>query len=126
MCYRRTDALTTVWIHFYSHVLVTHGQVRFPKPVLDFPDPKSRARVWDTIQPRSGTQMYHHLLSTTDSSIINRTTNRTTTTMAPNLGLHKRILIQSIIDSKLQGNDAPKDDEIAEIANYTARVVRHI
>jgi len=72
----------------------------FPKPVLDFPDPKSRARIWDTMQPRTGTQMCHHL-SAADSGIINRTTNRTTTAMALNLAVHKRVLIQSIIDSNL-------------------------
>ena len=33
--------------------------------------------------------------------------------MAPNLALHKRVLIQSIITSKVQGDDGLKDDEIA-------------
>ena len=120
--------LTAVWIHFYSHVvLVTHGRVRFPKPVLDFPDPKSRARNWDTMQPRTGTQMCHHLappLLTAASSTV--PTKRTTTTMALNLALHKRALIQSIIDSKLQGEDSLKDNEIADIAGSSARAVRRI
>ncbi|KAK4119395.1 hypothetical protein N657DRAFT_540965, partial [Parathielavia appendiculata] len=46
--------------------------------------------------------------------------------IAPNLALHKRVLIQSIIGSKLKGNDGPKDNEIAEIAGCTDRAVRRI
>jgi len=46
--------------------------------------------------------------------------------MAPNLALYKRVLIQSIIDSKLQADDGLKDDEIVDIAGCSARVVRRI
>ena len=60
--------------------------------------------------------------SSADSNIA----NNTTTAMAPNLALHKRDLIQTIINSKLQGDDSPKDDEIAEITGCTARAVRRI
>lgn len=68
-------------------------------------------------------EMYHRRnYYSADSSII----NRTTITMAPNLSLHKRALIQTIINSKLQGDDGPKDDEIAEITGCTARAVRRI
>ena len=65
--------------------------------------------------------MCHHNHSSADSSIPYRTT-----TMAPNLALHKHIIIQSIISSKLQGDDDPEDDEIAEIAGCTDRAVRRI
>ncbi|KAK0720353.1 hypothetical protein B0H67DRAFT_575863 [Lasiosphaeris hirsuta] len=60
--------------------------------------------------------------SCADSNI----TNSTTTAMAPNFTLHKRALTQTIINSKLQGEDGPKDDEIAEINGYTARMVRRV
>ncbi|KAK4453047.1 hypothetical protein QBC34DRAFT_376501 [Podospora aff. communis PSN243] len=46
--------------------------------------------------------------------------------MAPNLTLHKRVLIQSIVNSKLQGDDDLKDDEIADVAGCSARAVRRI
>ncbi|KAK3990708.1 hypothetical protein QBC44DRAFT_60596 [Cladorrhinum sp. PSN332] len=46
--------------------------------------------------------------------------------MAPNLALHKRVLIQTIINSKLQGDSGPKDDEIAEITGCTTRAIRRI
>lgn len=46
--------------------------------------------------------------------------------MAPNLALSKRVLVQNIIQSKLQGDKDPKDDEIAEIAGCTTRTVRRI
>jgi len=45
--------------------------------------------------------------------------NRTTTTMAPNFAHHKRVLIHSLIDSKLQSDDGPNNNEIADIAGCT-------
>lgn len=122
MCYTRTDLLTAVWIDFYSHaVLVSQGRVHFPKDRLRFPDPNSRARFWDRRQPLLEAMCHHNYFSA-DISI----TNLTTTTMAPNLAFYKRVLIQSITDCKLQGDDGPIDDEIAEIADCTARAVRRI
>jgi hypothetical protein len=38
------------------------------------------------------------------------------TTMAPNLALSKHILIQDMINSKLQDDKALKDDDIAKIS----------
>lgn len=78
-------------------------------------------RVWDC-KPQNWEAMCHHNRSSADNSI----TNRTAITMAPNLALHKRVLIQSIIDSRLQGDHGLKDDEIAEITGCTARTVRRI
>src|SRR5438034_351256 len=46
--------------------------------------------------------------------------------MAPNLALSKHELIKDIIDSKLQGDKAPTDDETAKTASCSARSVRHI
>jgi len=104
MCYGRTDALTTVWIYIYSHaVLVTYGRVRFPKDWLDFPDPNKRAPKFGTAySPELGRKMCHHLTTPLlTAASINRITNCTATIMALNLALHKRVLIQGIIDSKL-------------------------
>jgi hypothetical protein len=98
-----------------------HGYVS-QKTVLDFPDPKSQRPNLGLHAAWNWDAMCHHHHSSADSSI----TTLTTTIMAPNLALHKRVLIQSIIDSKLQGDDGPKDDEIAEITGCTARAVRRI
>jgi hypothetical protein len=46
--------------------------------------------------------------------------------MAPNLALSKHILIQNMISSKLQDEQALKDDDIAKIADCSDRAVRRI
>ncbi|KAK3937093.1 hypothetical protein QBC46DRAFT_393460 [Diplogelasinospora grovesii] len=46
--------------------------------------------------------------------------------MAPNLDLSKHVLIQSIINGKLQGDKDPKDDQIAEIVGCAPRTIRRI
>ena len=48
------------------------------------------------------------------------------TTMAPNLALSKHVLIQDMISSKLQGDKALKDVDIAKTAECTDRTVRRI
>ena len=103
----------------------------FPKTDLDFPNPKTSAPEFGIVgSPELGRNVVITSLSAADSGIINRTinrtTSRTTTTMAPNLALHKRVLIQSTIDSKLQGDDGLKDDEIADIAGCSTCAVRRI
>ncbi|KAK4445623.1 hypothetical protein QBC34DRAFT_163842 [Podospora aff. communis PSN243] len=88
---------------------------------LDFPIRKSQRPNVGLQATQNWDAMCHHL-SAADNGII----NRTTTTMAPSLALHKRVLIQSIINSKLQGDDDLKDDEIADVAGCSARAVRRI
>jgi transposase len=46
--------------------------------------------------------------------------------MAPNLALSKHVLIQNMISSKLQDDEALKDDDIAKIADCSDRAVRRI
>ena len=48
------------------------------------------------------------------------------TTMAPNLALSKHVLIQNMISSKLQDDEALKDDDIAKIAECSDHTVRRI
>lgn len=47
------------------------------------------------------------------------------TTMAPNLALATHELTQNIINSKLQGDKVPNDDDVAKIGLCTARTVRY-
>jgi hypothetical protein len=44
--------------------------------------------------------------------------------MAPNLALSQHVLIQSIIESKLQGEEAPTDKLTAKLATCSLRAVR--
>jgi hypothetical protein len=53
-----------------------------------------------------------------DSSADNSIAIHVTATMAPNLALYKRVLIQSIIESKLRGDGGVRDDKIADIYSY--------
>jgi transposase len=47
-----------------------------------------------------------------------------TTTMAPNLAVSTHELTQNIINSKLQGDQGPTDDQTAKIACCSARAIR--
>ena len=44
--------------------------------------------------------------------------------MAPNLTPSQHVLIQSIIESKLQGEEAPTDKGAAKLATYSPRGVK--
>lgn len=46
--------------------------------------------------------------------------------MAPNLALSQHVLIQDIIESKLNGEQAPTDEAAAELATCTSRAIRRI
>ena len=48
------------------------------------------------------------------------------TTMSPNLALSKHVLIQNMINTKLQDDEALKDDDIAKIADCSVCAVRRI
>jgi hypothetical protein len=48
------------------------------------------------------------------------------TTMALNLALFKYVLIQNMISSKLQDDEAFKNDDIAKVADCSDCVVRRI
>ena len=51
-------------------------------------------------------------------------TNDSTTRMAPNLALSTHELTQNIINSKLQGDQGPTDDQTAKIARCSTRTIR--
>lgn len=44
--------------------------------------------------------------------------------MAPNLAISQHVLTQSIIESKLQGEEAPTDKMAAELASCSTRTIR--
>ena len=59
-----------------------------------------------------------------NSGIRPFTVDDSTTTMAPNLAVSTHELTQNIINSKLQGDQGPTDDQTAKIACCSARTIR--
>ena len=56
--------------------------------------------------------------------ILPSTIHDSTTTMAPNLAVSTHELTQNIINSKLQGDQGPTDDQTAKVACCSARAIR--
>ncbi|KAK0731981.1 hypothetical protein B0H67DRAFT_91942 [Lasiosphaeris hirsuta] len=77
----------------------------------DFADPKESAPEFGTPgSPEAGDSVI-----TTSPLLTAASPTAPRPQWRQNLALHRCVLIQGIIDSKLQGDDGPKDDEIAEI-----------
>jgi len=63
-------------------------------------------------------------MSQANFGILPSTIHDSTTTMAPNLAVSTHELTQNIINSKLQGDQGPTDDQTAKIAYCSARAIR--